>query len=246
MHELLLLLFRNRSQLAAELLRKLEVHVPDFNEVRIESSDLGDIQPTEYRADLVLFLMRAAQKVLGIIVEVQLQWDEDKKYTWPAYVANLRARHRCPVCLLVVTVDDSVARWAAKLIELGGGSRIVPWVVGPSNTPVVTDLAQAEADLELAVLSAKEHGQNADIQLAARVASVAILASAGIDAERFRMYLDLILSSLSEDARGVLGGHEFTRIQIRERFRTPPQGWRWRRYIAQAVGTALWTAGRCD
>jgi hypothetical protein len=121
-------------------------------------------------------------------------------------VANLRARHRCPVCLLVVTVDDGVARWAAKLIELGGGSLIVPWVVGPSNTPVVTDLAQAEADLELAVLSAKEHGPSADIQLAARVASVAILASAGagIDAERFKMYLDLILSSLSEDARGAL------------------------------------------
>ena len=38
----------------------------------------------------------------------------------------------------------------------------------------------------------------AGIELAARVASVVIRASAGIDAERSRLYLDLILISLSE------------------------------------------------
>jgi flagellar biosynthesis/type III secretory pathway protein FliH len=49
-------------------------------------------------------------------------------------------------------------------------------------------------------LSAIEHGQCADIPLAARVASTAIVASADIDAERSRMYLDLILISLAEHA----------------------------------------------
>ena len=49
-------------------------------------------------------------------------------YAWPAYVANLPARHRCPVCLLVVTVEESVARWAGRCIELGPGTRCCPWV----------------------------------------------------------------------------------------------------------------------
>jgi hypothetical protein len=190
LHELLILLFRNRSTSAAELLRQFDVQLPEYDEVRFESSDLNNLQPAEYRADLVSFLVHGPDKVLGVIVEVQLARDEDKRYAWPAYVANLRARHRCPVCLLVVTIEESVARWAGKAIELGPGTRCSPWVIGPSNTPVITELPDATANVELAVLSAIEHGQSADIALAARTASAALLASAGIDAERSRLYID--------------------------------------------------------
>jgi hypothetical protein len=49
-------LFRNRSRSAADLLRGLDVHLPGYDEVREESSDLSNLQPAEYRADLVLFL----------------------------------------------------------------------------------------------------------------------------------------------------------------------------------------------
>jgi hypothetical protein len=200
-HQLLLLLFRNRSGSAADLLRELDVQLPGYDEVRIESSDLSDLRPAEYQADLVLFLLRGRHKVLGVIVEVQLGRDEDKPYTWPAYVANLRARHRCPVCLLVITIEEAVARWARKSIELGPGSRCSPWVVGPSNTPAVTERRDAEENVELSVLSAIEHGQSTDVALATRIASAAVLASAGLDAERSRLYLDLILLSLSENVR---------------------------------------------
>jgi hypothetical protein len=201
MHELLLLLFRNRARSAADLLRELDVQVPEYDDVRIESSDLTHLDPAEYRADLVLFLLQGTRKVLGIVVEVQLGRDEDKRYAWPAYVTNLRARHRCPVCLLVVTVEESMARWAGKSIELGPGNWFRPWVIGPANTPLVTEVRTAEQNVELAVLSACEHGQSDNIELASRVASVAIQASEGIDAERSRRYLDLILMSISENAR---------------------------------------------
>jgi hypothetical protein len=200
LHELLLLLFRNRSGSAADLLRELDVQLPEYDEIRTESSDLSDLRPAEYRADLVLFLMRGSQKVLGVIVEVQLGRNEDKPYAWPAYIANLRARHRCPVCLLVITIEDAVARWAGRSIELGPGTQCKPWVVGPSNTPMVTELQDAQENVELAVLSAIEHGQSSDIPLVARIASAAILASADIDAERSRLYLDLILISLLANA----------------------------------------------
>ena len=200
LHQLLLLLFRNRSGSAADLLRELNVRIPEYDDVRAESSDLSDLQPTEYRADLVLFLVRESSKVLGVIVEVQLGRDEDKPYAWPAYIANLRARHHCPVCLLVVTIEDAVARWAARSIELGPGAYCTPWVVGPSNTPAITELQEAKNNVELAVLSAIEHGKSADIPLAARITSAAIVASAGIDAERSRLYIDLIMKCLLENA----------------------------------------------
>src|SRR6267142_952091 len=177
LHELLLLLFRNRTRSAADLLRQLDVQLPEYDDVHTESSDLGDLRPAEYRAELVLCLLRGKNKVLGVIVEVQLRCDQDKPYAWPAYIANLRARHRCPMCLLVITVEDAVARWAVRAIELGPGSLCRPWVVGPSNTLAVNELEEAEENVELAVLSAMEHGQSPDIELAARVAYVAILAS---------------------------------------------------------------------
>jgi hypothetical protein len=200
LHELLLLLFRNRCGSAADLLRELDVQLPEYDEIRADSSDLSDLRPAEYRADLVLFLMCGSQKVLGVIVEVQLGRDEDKPYAWPAYIANLRARHRCPVCLLVITIEDTVARWAGRSIDVGPGTRCKPWVVGPSNTPAITALQVAQENVELAVLSAIEHGRSPDIPLAARIASAAILASADIDVERSRLYLDLILISLSQNA----------------------------------------------
>jgi hypothetical protein len=109
LHEALLLLFRNRPARAPELLREaLHVQLPEYTEVRIDSADLTDIQPAEYRADLVVLLLRDTP-VLGIVLEVQLSSDEDKRYVWPVYVANLRARIRCPVCLLVIALAQMVS-----------------------------------------------------------------------------------------------------------------------------------------
>ena len=74
LHELLVLLFRNRAASAAELLREIavDVQLPEYEEVHIESSDLGNLRPAEYRADLVLFLVNGLRKMLGVIVEIQL------------------------------------------------------------------------------------------------------------------------------------------------------------------------------
>ena len=151
LHELLILLFRNRSASATDLLREFDVQLPEYDEVRVESSDLSNLRPAEYRADLVLLLVNGLRKVLGVIVEVQLACDDDKPYAWPAYIANLRARHRCPVCLLVITIEDTVSRWAGRSIELGPGTRCNPWVVGPLNTPAVTELRDAKENVSAAI-----------------------------------------------------------------------------------------------
>ena len=49
-HEALLLLFRNRPELAPELLRDAQqVPLPAYSEVRLASSDLTDLVPASVR-----------------------------------------------------------------------------------------------------------------------------------------------------------------------------------------------------
>lgn len=151
-------MFRNRPLLAAELLRNaLHETLPTFTEARLESAQLTDIQPAEYRADLVVLLLDG-RPVLGIIVEAQLARDEAKRYVWPAYVVNLRARIKCPVCLLVIAAERSVARWAASPLELGGHQQFTPTVLDPAAIPKITHPATARQDPEPAVFSVFAHG----------------------------------------------------------------------------------------
>lgn len=200
LHEALLLLFRNRPELAAELLRDaLGVELPAYTEARIESAELTDIEPAARYADLVVLLVDG-KPVLGIVVEVQLAPDEGKRFTWPVYVANLRARIRCDVELLVFTPDSKTATWAARPIRLGEFGMVRPFVVGPEGVPVVDDLAAAKHHPELAVLSAMAHGHG-DVEAAVRLALVALEASSETAARHFAVYYDLVVSALSEAAR---------------------------------------------
>jgi hypothetical protein len=198
-HESLILLFRNRTTAAPELLRDLHVQIPEYSEIRCESADLTHLRPAEYRADLVLILSQESDEVLGVIVEVQLARDDDKSYSWPAYVATLRARHRCPVCLLVITTKEDVECWARKSIELGPGTQCTPWVIGPSNMRAITELEQASGNVELSVLSAIQHASDADTTLAARIATAAIAANQSVAGEDSSLYLDLILRFLPKN-----------------------------------------------
>lgn len=224
-HDWLVQLFHNRPSMAPELLREvLHVGLPNFTEVQIYSADLTDVQPTEYRADLVLRLLDGTE-VLGIVVEVQLSPDRRKRFVWPVYAATLRARLECPVCLLVVTVDEAIARWAAQAIEMGGGNRFVPLVLRPSGVPEVTDEAQARADPELAVLSAMAHGADADMEKAVRIARAALSAVRDLDDDRFTMYVDLIGKSHSEVARRAMQAMDPRKYEYQSEFA--------RRYVAQ-------------
>jgi hypothetical protein len=181
-HEALLQLFRNRPSLAPELLREaLRRKLPEYAEVQVDSADLTQAQPTEYRADMVIRLVRE-RPVLGIIVEVQLSKWARKRYVWPAYVAVLRARLQCPVWLFVITPKESVARWAAKRVDLGADNWFAPVVLGPADVPEVIP----------------------HIEKSTRIAHAAQVASLALDDDRARLYFDLVLNSLSEAARRAL------------------------------------------
>jgi len=225
LHEALLLLFRNRAVLAPGLLRDvLHVELPAFTEARIDSENLTDVQPAEYRPDLVISLVDVAP-VHGIIVEAQRAPDPRKRFAWPVYVTHARARLETPVCLLVVCADDATARWAAKPIALGGGNTFTPFVLGPSSVPEVVDEALACADPELAVLSAIAHGRDANVGKAAQIADAARSATVTLDPERGRLYLDLVLAYLSEAARKELRAMDPAKYEYQSEFA--------KRYVAQ-------------
>ncbi len=201
-HEGLLLLFRNRPELAPQLLGEvLGLTLPRWTEARVESAELTEVVPTEYRADLVVLLLEG-KPCFAIVVEVQLSRDEDKRKSWPPYLTNLRSRVGCPTALLVVAPEAAVARWCAQPIELGHpGFVLKPLVLGPESIPVILDEQVAREAPELAVLSAMAHGRK---EVGASIASAVLAAVAGLDDERVRLYVDLVLGSLSKSARGAL------------------------------------------
>jgi hypothetical protein len=139
--------------------------------------------------------------VYGLIVEAQLSVDEHKEFAWPAYVATLRRRMKRPTSLLVVAANNAVARWARKGFTIDALNHFMPYVLAPSSVPEVIDEEAARRDPELAVLSAMAHGRADDASRAIEIAAAACKACATLDADRSRIYSDLILSHLGEAAR---------------------------------------------
>ncbi len=200
-HEAIVELFRQRPVLAAELLQEsLLVPIPRFTSVRIESANFTDLTPPEYRADLVVLLAND-QPVLGIIVEVQLRIDDAKVYSWPHYATSLRVRLSCPTCVLVYTLDDRVARWAATPVSCGPGWTFAPVVIGPALVPVVEDIEQARARPELALLSVLAHGKRVTPARGVQMGNTALKATENLSDEARKLYYDLILNALSVAAR---------------------------------------------
>jgi hypothetical protein len=231
MHEALLELFRNQPALAVELLRALKVPLPRYTRVVIDSADLTNVQPAEYRADLVAQLLNDhngdGKLLMGLVVEVQLSRDARKPFVWAAYVSNLCVRLNRPVCLLVFAADEATARWAAKGVDLGGGNHFTPVVIGPAGVPVITSKAQAQANPELAVLSVMAHGRGKDARRSLRIAEAALAAVVELDDKRLKYYVDLIFYALEQGVRKELKAMALTKYEYQSDFA--------RKYVAQGV-----------
>ncbi|HET9953797.1 MAG TPA: hypothetical protein VFQ61_04820 [Polyangiaceae bacterium] len=201
-HEGIVELFRSDPGLAVELLRgPLGLELPPFAVARVETGALTQLNPAELRADLVISLSNNGEHpVLAVIVEAQRDQDDDKLFSWPAYVGSLRHRLRCPVCVLVVTQSERVANWASRTITVGPGCSLSPLVLRPSSVPVISLAEEARQAPELAVLSAMAHGGGA-VETAVQVALAAATAAHELGRDRFLLYFGLIRAALSEAAR---------------------------------------------
>jgi len=198
-HEILVDLFRENGQLAAELLRRCAGIAVDHAGVELHSIDLAHVAPTAYFADAVAILRdRDNHPVTGVIVEVQLQADQDKLLSWPVYVSTLRAKLACAAVLLVLAPDPAVATWARQPIDLGHpGFRLTPVVIGFDDVPWMRDRAAASRLPELAMLSVMAHPE-------LEIAEVAIEAISQLPEDRKRLCLDVIMMALPAAIRRTL------------------------------------------
>src|SRR5712664_803933 len=106
-HEGPIELVRKHPQLAVELVRRLtEIPVPgdDAVEVRLGATDASNVVPTKFMADITVVVGDKATRkaILLVVVEPQGRKADEKKFAWPAYLANLRSAHQCDSAVLIV------------------------------------------------------------------------------------------------------------------------------------------------
>ena len=173
---------------------------PPFEEIRTGETDLNQLVPTEYRADLTLVFLSGRRAVYAKVLEVQLSKDPRKKRTWPLYWAETRARLGCAVGVVVLALDEDVATWAREPIMDGnlGGGQLLPMVLGPRQIPLVTDPEQAQAAPELSMMSLLAHADEPGI---VQVADAALQSTLALDGQREKLYYDVIKMALREACR---------------------------------------------
>jgi hypothetical protein len=200
LHEGVIKLVRDRPAFAADLIGDvLKFKLPQFSGARLVDVTLNELAPVEYRADAVVVFTRK-RPVFGVIIEAQLGPDKEKRFTWPLYAVGARAREQCPFVVLVVTPSAATAKWAAGAIELGGGNRYRPLVVGPDGVPKLTDRVRARREPQLAILSVMAHGRG-DVETAAAIGAAAARAILPLPEEQRLLYSLLIEANLSAAAR---------------------------------------------
>lgn len=201
LHESAIDLIRRQPEFVADLLgRLLHVRVPRFTEASKVDTNFSQVVPIEFRADAVVLFTLDSRRVFGVIVEVQLQPDGDKLFSWPVYATVARADKRCPFAVLVMTADLATARWAERPIELGGHNVFRPLVVGPDGVPKVTDADEASRHLHFAMLSALVYGKG-DEATAAAIGIAVARAIQRLPEDQRKVYSPMLDAALSPAAR---------------------------------------------
>jgi hypothetical protein len=212
-HEMTAELFRNRPELARELLEgTFGIELPEYDKARTDAGDCTDFAPVPYRADAVVVFLSAdilhkerfgSDVVMTVVVEVQRKYKDSKAWTWPLYLATLRARNKSPVMLLVICPDEKEARKCRQEIYLGHpGWVLCPLVVSPASIPTVTDSDVAAQSPELAVLSAVTHG--ADPAKGKDILRAMHDGFAALDPDKAYLYADYVLRMLPAAPRAYL------------------------------------------
>lgn len=195
-HEAERILLRDEPEVLLTLLRQsASLPLPEYEEIAVHDTDLTQLIHPELRADVALTLSKGGKVVMGLLVEVQRRVDEEKCFRWPLYAAALHDQLRVQTCLVVVALEEGVARWARRPIRtLQFGSSFSPLVLGPSNVPEVRDPEQAKRSPGLAILSAMTHGDRAG---GVPIILAALQGLAVYEASQQERYASLIFSALS-------------------------------------------------
>lgn len=220
-HEAIVELIRNHPPLALYFLRdRLGVDLPAYAHIAVSDVILGQLAPTELRADLVLVLRDApgGPSRLVIVVEVQLGIDADKPFVWPSYLVNAFARERCAALVLVITACPKVATWARRSICVGPGNEdLKVHVLGPSEIPLIEDPAQAIENPALTLLSLLARGPAS--KLAVVLAALERLDQ--VDSRDRNVYTHLVFRAIGAQLQRAVEAH-YTMLRDYPEFKDPP------------------------
>jgi hypothetical protein len=159
-HRSLVTLLTESPELLVDLVRRcFGFHVPDGLEL-VPGPETVRVLASERIADGAIVARRHGGGLReAFVVEVQLRLDRAKRKAWASYVVGTWARLGCPTTLVVVTLSERVARWAAEPVDIGRGRLVLkPLVVGPSQIPADMSLEDARAWPEKLALSVITHG----------------------------------------------------------------------------------------
>jgi hypothetical protein len=201
-HEAPLELLRGDPRLAAVLLRGLGVAIPGGIDAAMAPSDLTASVPTELRADAVVMLSGAEGVRMAVVIEIQLRYDPRKRFSWPSYLTQVRAAHRCPAVLLVICLNTATAaRCRAPIITGHPGFDLAPLVIDAVTMPDLGGPTATAARPELAVLAVLTGALDLSQDSTRRL----VLASlADLDESRLATYTVLVRSAASQSARQAL------------------------------------------
>jgi hypothetical protein len=198
-HEAAAEILHRDPQLVAMLLGMCGVILPSGAFPVATDSNLSDRDPTELRSDNVLIFQGRGGKV-AVIAEVQKdRRDARRMYSWPAYLCNARAEHKCDAVLLVLALSRRAARESAKAIRTGHpGFDLTPLVRGPGTLPPPDSAAFGPQLTMLNILTG-------DLDLTDHAARVlALLIIAGAPAELRDGYTRIIRAVAPKSARAAL------------------------------------------
>ncbi|WP_344590155.1 hypothetical protein [Actinomadura vinacea] len=196
-------MIRQRPRLAVEILRDVfDIDVPAHDQVTLASENVSTLHPAELNCDGAVLANKAGKAVFGVVVESQRRTDDEKEYSWPAYLATFRHQHKCDAELLVLCPDETTAQRLGKPIVLSPSRSVVyPVTVSPKALPPVTDAQEARRRPELAVLTAPAHADSPDGKDVLRGYCEALEA---LDRETGKLYHDYARSLFSDVARKLL------------------------------------------
>jgi hypothetical protein len=195
-HESPIEIIRKNKDMTADLVRHVTpVPLPGNDQIRVEfgATDASNVVPDEFKADMVTVIYDKAtdEPLLIVIIEPQGRKDATKKFSWPAYIANLRAAHQCESAVLIVLCwDEAEASKCRKAIPLGHpGLVLIPIVIGPRS-----GAALADAGPWLTILAAAMRGLGLDTDARRRAVLDAIRATHS-DAPTHRTLSTIILAT---------------------------------------------------
>ena len=202
-HEGPLDLVRQHPEIAVEFAQGAGIKLPGEIAVSLAPTDMSEVVPVQYLADMVVLISDAAtsEPVLAVIIEPQLRDSETKRYSWPVYVTTARRIAKCPAAVLVVLCPDPAeAAKCRRLIRTGHpGFDLAPIVIDSGGPPG----RDGAGGPYLTVFAASMGGIDMGSEPGARRVLDAMASAEVSDADRLRMTA-IILRLASDAARQIL------------------------------------------